>query len=130
VTGSNTYPSHPEVSENTSSLSTHHAPVPDLRWSCVAVHLGELELGLRACALGEGSIANHVAERLPEQKTRVSVSIAMMLRWSSLGAAKGGTKVPFRLILLKHLPLRVIADDFDVGKAAQIQSLRSELRHG
>ena len=37
--------------------------------------------------------------------------------------------VPFVLIGLKDLPLSVIADDFDIDEASQIESLRSELSH-
>lgn len=37
--------------------------------------------------------------------------------------------VPFGLILLEHLPLGVVPDDTGVDEPAEIQSLRSELRH-
>lgn len=46
-----THTSKPEIAKNTASLSTHYAPVLDLCEPCVAVHLGELELGLCAHAL-------------------------------------------------------------------------------
>ena len=46
-----THTSKSEIAENTASLSTQYAPVLDLCEPCVAVHLGELELGLCAHAL-------------------------------------------------------------------------------
>lgn len=46
-----TYTSKPEVTEDTSALSSHNAPVLDLCEPCVAVHLGELELSLCAHSL-------------------------------------------------------------------------------
>lgn len=46
-----THTSEPKVTEDTSSLSSHNTPVLDLRESCVAVHLRQLELGLSAHSL-------------------------------------------------------------------------------
>ena len=37
--------------------------------------------------------------------------------------------LPFGLMLLKDLALSVVADDFDVGEAAQVQALCTELSH-
>lgn len=62
------------------------------------MHLGELELGLCADTLREGSVADYVAERLS-----------------------------FRLILFENLALGMITDDAGVDKAANIQTLGSKL---
>jgi hypothetical protein len=37
--------------------------------------------------------------------------------------------VPLDLVILKDLPLGVVADVLDIDKAAQVEALRSELRH-
>ncbi len=42
-----TYSTHPEVPEDTSCHSSHHTSILYLRWSCVAMHLRELQLRLR-----------------------------------------------------------------------------------
>ena len=59
------YPRHLEISQDTTSLSSLNTPVPDLRRAGVTVHLGQLELCLRAHASGKGYIADDVSERLP-----------------------------------------------------------------
>ena len=58
------YSSHPEVAKDTSAFASHYTPVLDLCVACVAVHLGELELGLGTGTLGEGGVADDVAESL------------------------------------------------------------------
>lgn len=58
------YPRHLEVPEDTPSLSSEQAPVPDLGRVRVAVHLRELELGLGAHARGERGVPDDVAEGL------------------------------------------------------------------
>lgn len=67
-----TYPRHLEVSQYTPSLSTKNTPVPDLGRACVAVHLGQLQLGDGARASGEGGVADDVAEGLSAQSSVVS----------------------------------------------------------
>lgn len=42
---------------------------------------------------------------------------------------QSGMRIPFRLILRKDFPFRVIADVSDIHIAAQIEHFRSELRH-
>lgn len=37
--------------------------------------------------------------------------------------------LPFGLMLLEDLALGVVANDFDVGEAAQVQALCTELSH-
>ena len=64
-----THPGNLEVSENTTRYITSNTPVLDLRGSRVAVHLGELELCLRACTEREGSIPDDVAEGLSRYPT-------------------------------------------------------------
>jgi hypothetical protein len=59
-----TYPSHPDIREDTLRFTSHHTSTLDLRRSGIAVHLRELELGLCADTLGEGCVADEVAERL------------------------------------------------------------------
>lgn len=58
------YSGHTEVAENTTAFTTGDTPVDDLRGAGVAVHLSELELGLRAGALREGGVADDVSECL------------------------------------------------------------------
>ncbi len=65
-----THPSHPEVSHDTPSPSTHDASILYLRRAGVAVHLRELELGLRARSLWERDISDHISERLPNGMVR------------------------------------------------------------
>ena len=60
-----THSCHAEVSEDTATLCAHDTAVLDLCRAGVAVHLGELELRLRARALRQGSVADNVAKRLP-----------------------------------------------------------------
>ena len=38
--------------------------------------------------------------------------------------------LPLGLMLLEDLALGVVADDFDIGEAAQVQALCTELSHG
>lgn len=61
-----TYSCHAEISEDTPSFASRYAPVPNLRRACVTVHLRELELGLRARALGECRVADHITQCLPK----------------------------------------------------------------
>jgi hypothetical protein len=59
-----TYSCHAEVSEDTATLCAHNTAVLDLCRAGVAVHLGELELRLRAGALRQGGVTDNVAKRL------------------------------------------------------------------
>ena len=67
-----TYSCHAEVSEDTATLCAHDTAVLDLCRAGVAVHLGELELRLRARALRQGGVADNVAKRLSGQIDPVS----------------------------------------------------------
>jgi hypothetical protein len=67
-----TYSCHAEVSEDTATLCAHDTAVLDLCRAGVAVHLGELELRLRARALRQGGVADNVAKRLSVQIDPVS----------------------------------------------------------
>lgn len=74
-----TYPCNPKIPGNTPCYSTSHTSVLDLRWPGIGVHLGELELGLCADTLREGSVADYVAERLSvKPKKKVSFSSRLM----------------------------------------------------
>lgn len=64
------------------------------------MHLTKLQLSLGTDTLGEGSVADDVAECLT-----------------------------FRLILLEDLALRVVANHAGIDKPAEIQPLRPEMRH-
>jgi len=66
-----TYPTKPKIAEYTSSLASHYTPVLNLRVSCVAVHLCELDLGLRTDTLWEDRVANEVSESLPTSQSLV-----------------------------------------------------------
>ena len=59
-----THSCHAEVPQYTSSLCAHDTAVLNLCRTGVAVHLAELELGLRARALGQGSVADNIAKSL------------------------------------------------------------------
>lgn len=59
-----THPRHPKITEHTPPLPPHNTPIPDLRRAGIRMHLGELELGLGARALGERGVADGVAEGL------------------------------------------------------------------
>lgn len=63
-----THPGHLEVPENTAALSTHDAPVPDLRGAGVGVHLRQLQLGFGAHARRQGRVADEVSEGLPVRR--------------------------------------------------------------
>lgn len=73
------YSCHLKVAQDTSSLAAHDASVPDLRGARIAVHLGELQLGLGAHARRERRVADDVSERLPVGGTR-RVSIGSSTR--------------------------------------------------
>lgn len=76
-----THPSHPEIPENSPSLATHNTSIPDLCRAGIAVHLAELELGLRARSLRERGVADDVAEGLSVRAVPVStVSYAVRMR--------------------------------------------------
>lgn len=145
------YPRHLEVAKDTTPLAAEYAPVSDLRRVRVAVHLRQLQLGLRAHARREGRVADDVAEGLSvcgkrARKQSVNAlpvfsSVLLSSRLSSLPASRNGAAdcfwsgpigwadVPLRLVLLVHLPLGVVADDLDVDEAAQVELLRPEHRH-
>jgi hypothetical protein len=60
-----TYSRHLEVPQHTSSLSSLYTSIPYLRWSRVAMHLRQLQLGLSAGSLGKTQVADDVSEGLP-----------------------------------------------------------------
>lgn len=53
-----------EIPEHTTGSARGHTAVLDLCWAGVAVHLGQLELGLGASTLRKAGVADDVAERL------------------------------------------------------------------
>lgn len=57
-------PTHPEISHDTPSLTTHYTSILDLRGPGVTVHLTKLQLRLCASAGGKGCVADYVAEGL------------------------------------------------------------------
>jgi hypothetical protein len=59
-----THSCHAEVPQYTSTLCAHDTAVLDLCGAGVAVHLAELELGLRARALRQGGVADNIAKGL------------------------------------------------------------------
>lgn len=59
-----TYTSQPKVAEDTLSSASHYTSVLDLCEPRVAVHFGELELGLCAHTLRERGITDDKAERV------------------------------------------------------------------
>ena len=81
------------------------------------MHLRKLNLCLCAHTLGKRGITDDVAERLPGS-----------CQSNSFLSPKSGV-LPFRLVLRENLPLRMIANVADLGEAANIERLRSELRH-
>jgi hypothetical protein len=112
------YPSKPEVAEDTTALAAHYAPVLDLCEACVAVHLGELELGLGADSLRERGVADDVPEGLPVPSLVVTCHVKMQRR------------IPFWLILAVRLPLRVVANVANLREASNVEFFGSaELRH-
>lgn len=112
------YSSHSEVAEDTTALAAHYTPVLDLGVACVAVHLRELELSLRADSLRKGGIADQVSQSL-------SVSSSVVARWEH----QVQRRMPFWLILRVHLPLGVVADIANLGETSNVQLGRAELRH-
>lgn len=68
------YSAHSEVAEDTTALAAHYTPVLDLGVACVAVHLRELELSLRADSLRKRGIADQVSQSL-------SVSSSVVAPW-------------------------------------------------
>lgn len=67
---SKTYPRHPEVPKYASSFSTLYTSISYLGRTCVAVHLGQLELCGGAYSWGEAEVADDVTEGL--SRTRES----------------------------------------------------------
>jgi hypothetical protein len=61
---SKTYPRHPEVPKYASSFSTLYTSISYLGRTCVAVHLGQLELCGGAYSRGEAQVADDVTEGL------------------------------------------------------------------
>ena len=86
------------------------------------MHLRQLELGLGADSVGEGSVANDVSERLP---THHPSSVT----GRSVGFVPGEMRVPLRLVLHVHLPLGVVANVADLREASDVELLCAELRH-
>ena len=60
-----THPSHPKISKHASRFPPFYTPVVYLGGAGITMHLRELELGLRAGALGEGGVTDYVTEGLP-----------------------------------------------------------------
>lgn len=86
------------------------------------MHGSELELGLGAHTLGEGSVVDHVAKSLTIYQNK-SISSC------SARPSAGRLKLPFRLELLENLPLGVVADNTGVDEPAEVEDLGPELRH-
>jgi hypothetical protein len=93
ATGSHDYTTthscHAEVPQYTSSLCAHNTAVLDLCWAGVAVHLAELELGLRARTLGQGGVANDIAKSL---SVWLSVRVLQVRMRPILGNAPSGDR--------------------------------------
>jgi hypothetical protein len=123
-----TYPTKPEVAEYTSSFASHYTPVLDLCVSCVAVHLCELDLGLRADTLWEGRVANEVSESLPNYIISLDgwPCVVSATEWSTLWYFEK-KRVPLWLVLGEDLPFCVIANIADVDVTAKIELLCAEL---
>ena len=120
-----TYPRHPEIPQYPSALSSFDASISDLCRSCVAVHLGQLELCLCSRSRGEGHIADDVSKSLPIDRNVVSraprysvVSGSSVVSFSQIQGV-----VPFGFMLSKDLPLCVISNNLDVDKAPQVELL-------
>lgn len=60
-----------EIPEHTTGSTRGHTAVLDLCWAGVAVHLGQLKLGLGAGTLRKAGVANDVAECLSVRERRV-----------------------------------------------------------
>jgi len=138
-------PRHPEFSKNTSGLATLYTSVPDLRRPRVGVHGGQFQLSGGARALGEGRVADEVAEGLSvEGGVRLVETLGegWVGGWVRKDEARGGEAmgmrrrrrrrgkhIPFGLKLLKHLSLRMVPYIPCIHETSQIQLLCSELRH-
>lgn len=59
-----THSTHSEVTEDTSTPASHCTSVLDLCESCVAMHLGKLQLGLGSDTLRIRRITNDISKRL------------------------------------------------------------------
>ena len=125
-----TYSCHAEVSEDTATFCAHDAAILDLCRAGVAVHLAELELRLRARALGQGGITDNVAKSLSDRFTQSVLDGFIHWRKEPRGAQDENGSVPLRLVLLEDLALGVVADVHDVDETAQIELLGSKLGHG
>jgi hypothetical protein len=60
----NTYPRHPEVPQYTSPLPTLYTSISYLCGTCVAVHLGQLELCRCTYSRGKAQVADDIAKGL------------------------------------------------------------------
>ena len=103
------------------------------------MHLGQLELGLGANSWWQGRVANNVSKCLPDKELLAmlrsktwfaSRAIAERPIALQLSLVRTGKVVPLDFVLLKDLPLGVIADRPGLDEAAQIELLRPEHRHG
>jgi hypothetical protein len=84
-----THSRHAEISQYTSSFCAHDTAVLNLSRAGVAVHLAELELGLRARTLGQGGVANNIAKRL---SMRLSVHVLRAVMRPAVGVAPSGDR--------------------------------------
>jgi len=99
------------------------------------MHLGQLELCLRAGSCWKAQIADDVSQSLPinenprqygSEHLNCIRRVAMPLRNV---LASWILNVPLWFVRRENLPLSMIANDLDVDKPTKVKLLRSEHRH-
>ncbi len=93
------HPRHPKIAQNPPRLAPRNAAIVNLRGARIAVHLGQLELGLGTGSLGESRVPDDVAQGL-------SLLPAFQLSPLLARDRKGeyGRYIPLRFILLEDFP--------------------------
>lgn len=124
-----TYPTHLEISQHTSSLTTQYTPVANLRRSGIAVHLCQLQLGLCPRPCRKRLVTDDVSECLSVSFIPLASSSRSSFPGPGRGSARVDAHAPLCLGRLKGLSLGVVADGLDVEEAAQIELLGAEGRH-
>ncbi len=102
------------------------------------MHLRQLELGLRPGSGRKSQVADDVSEGLSVMANRSARHCGSQLDlrewyrssgklcrcWGVMSGEDGD--LPFWFVFCEDLSLGVVADDFDVDEAAQVELLRSE----
>jgi len=99
------------------------------------MHLGQLELCLRAGSCWKAHIADDVSQSLSINKNLVSIALSIRIAFAesqcfcAMCWRLRVLNVPLWFVRRENLPLGVIANDLDVDEPTKVKLLRSEHRH-